>query len=660
MAKDVFPHRNTKQFNGKCIIPRKLRNLGAKKRAFKAQRSPGSKQRYVNCQKQWSALVKDLAVQAERRVIKEGNPTALFKYVKKQICGGRSIPPLQVNGGAITEEVDKANVLNNCFSENFTLDNGVMPPMQNRYRGTPCKVPLFTPSTVLGSLLKAKPSDATGPDGFSANFYREIKHEICLPLSWIYNASLKQGMLPSVWKTANVVPVFKKGDAANPKNYRPIALTCVPCKIMERVIRTSMLDFFQGNKLLSDDQFGFLPAKSTVLQLLTVLDEWTFCVDNGIPVDVILVDFAKAFESVSHPKLLAKLTNIGIQGSLANWLKDFLTGRSQRVVVGSSHSGFSPVVSGVPQGSVLGPLLFLIFINDLQLTSPCPMYKFADDVKVHSTCIDEADRSKLNSAVSELENWSSRWQLPLAPSKCSVFHIGRRNLEFDYKLCSGVNLNHTKVTKDLGVWLTHDLKSSTHCNNIVKTAFQRAALIKKVFCSGDRNTLVWAFKVFVRPILEYASPVWSPAQSGDILHVELVQRRFTKYLPGLRSKSYQERLKILGLETLEMRRIKADLSLTYSLLHNLLDFDYAHFFEINTNGRTRGHAWKLVVNASKRDVRKNFFAHRVINIWNNLPGYCVEAPSIVSFKRELAKLSFNEHLTIFEGFYSILFCMGIL
>src|SRR5207253_3086747 len=153
--------------------------------------------------------------------------------------------------------------------------------------------------------------------------FKEIKFEICIPLSWIFNLSVELGNVPTLWKSAKISPIFKKGEASNPKNYRPIALTCVPCKILESLIRNVMTDFIGENNILSVDQFGFLPKLSTCIQLLSVLEDWTSSIDGGVPVDVIYVDFAKAFESVPHSKLLAKLDCLGFRGNLLNWLADF-------------------------------------------------------------------------------------------------------------------------------------------------------------------------------------------------------------------------------------------------------------------------------------------------------------------------------------------------
>ena len=472
----------------------------------------------------------------------------------------------------------------------------------------------------------------------------EAKWDICKPLSIIFNQSINSGLLPAEWKKARIIPIYKKGDSSDPSNYRPIALTSIPCKVMERIIHSTMLNFIKENNILSEDQFGFLPGRSTCLQLLSVLEDLTCSVDDGIPLDVVLIDFAKAFESVVHDKLVAKLDWYGFRGNLLSWLKDFLSERLQYVVVGKSESNIQPVQSGVPQGSVLGPLLFVLFLNDLKITNEiASLYKFADDVELHSQ-VDTCTHLGLVNAVNTVFDWSTKWQLPIAPSKCSVLPIGCLNNNFSYTVSGDLLLPHVDSARNLGVWFTSDINFHTHCNMIVKTANQRVAWLKKVFCTGDPTILISAFKAYVRPILEYASPVWSPHLLGDIDHIESVQRRFTKSLRGLKGKPYLERLKLFNLDSLELRRLKADLYLTFSLLHGLLDFNFTKFFELRADKRTRGHPFKLVVGSFNKDCRKYFFANRVVNAWNSLPGELVMSNTLNCFKKELRNVDLTSFL----------------
>jgi hypothetical protein len=454
---------------------------------------------------------------------------------------------------------------------------------------------------------------------------------------------MNSGNLPSIWTTAKVVPVKKKGDSANPLNYRPISLTAVPCKIMETIIRDGMLFYLNEFNLINSDQFGFMPGRSSTHQLLAMLDKWTEALDYGVPSDVILFDFQKAFESVVHSKLLFKLQYLGFDGLLHQWIKAFTSNRSQRVIVDDSYSASLDIISGVPQGSVLGPLLFVIYLNDL-ICDPgdADQRKFADDLKLSSAILDHLDNDKLSVAVDYVSNWAARWQLPISIAKCRSFHIGRHNQLFTYSL-NNCALPSTEEVKDLGVWFTSDLKSSLHCEKIVSAAHRRLAIVNRCFTSGNTKIKVWAFKVFVRPLLEYASPVWSPGLLKDVDRIEAVQRRFTKQLLGLRDYSYGNRLKRVGLDSLELRRLKADLLLTYKIVRGFLAVDLP-FFELSHTTRTRGHSLKLVLPTFRLDCRRNFFAVRVVPAWNSLTEEMVTSPTIRHFSRLLNALNLNRFL----------------
>ena len=571
----ILPTRS----NGKKC-PHSLRKLLTRKRKlwriFKQNPSPSNKATYNAARSDYSTSVKQMAVQAELKVIKEGNPAALYRYVSKKTGGAKPIPPLNSDNGTLISDLDKANAFVAAFSNNFTIDNDILPETTPEVCNLlACEDAIFTPLKIFNTLGTFKNSRSVDTDGYSVSFYKEIGKQISEPLSNIFKLSYDTGTIPDNWKKARVVPIYKKGNAADPGNYRPISLTSIACKIMEKIIREVMMDFTMANNLLGSDQFGFLPNKSTMLQLLLCVDDWTQAMEAGQPTDVILIDYAKAFDSVVHNKLLAKLSWFGFNRSILEWIRDFLSGRTQFVKIGQSISVEKKVVSGVPQGSVLGPLLFILYINDLNCLIAI-LRKFADDVKMYRSISSAIDHQNLLSAALQLEKWSDNWQLSVAGNKCSVFHVGRNNNSLEYILGSGA-LKHIYEVKDLGVWFTSDLKVALHCSNIVKTARQRAAMIRRSFVSGDVGTLVWAFKVFVRPLLEYASPVWSPHLVKDVDLVESVQRHFTKYLPGMRNKSYNQRLHLLKLDSLEARRLKADLNLTYSLLHGLVDTDFRRF-----------------------------------------------------------------------------------
>ena len=230
---------------------------------------------------------------------------------------------------------------------------------------------------------KLKTSKSPGPDGLHPRVHVELTDQLIEPLKTIFCRSLIEGQLPQDWKDGNITPIFKKGKRHIPGNYRPVSLTSIPCKMLERLVRNAIMEHMESNHLLNDVQHGFVPGRSCSTQLLTVLDDWTSALEDGDNLDAIYMDFAKAFDTVPHQRLLVKLKGYGIGGAVLQWIDAFLSGRRQRVVVNGSKSTWAKVTSGIPQGSVLGPLLFVCFINDMPSVVKSPVHLFADDTKLY-------------------------------------------------------------------------------------------------------------------------------------------------------------------------------------------------------------------------------------------------------------------------------------
>ena len=399
------------------------------------------------------------------------------------------------------------------------------------------------------------------------------------------------------------------------------------------------------NKLISKQQHGFLAKHSTCSQLLECVNDWSIALNIRNSTDVIYIDFNKAFDSVVHSKLLQKLIAYGVGGNLLHWLTSFLTNRTQCVKVGFSNSDFIPVVSGVPQGSVLGPLLFLIYINDLVdvFGSGLTVKLFADDVKIYTIIGDIISFEMLQTGLDALSGWSSKWQLKVSINKCTTLHIGRNNAMHEYAI-DGVVLPNVRVVKDLGVLVDSKLSFSAHIAQTTTKAHQRASLIIRCFKSRDAHLLFRAFSVYVRPIVEYCSPVWSPVYKSDIVRLEAVQRRFTKRLKYCSCLSYAQRLIYLKTETLELRRLKQDLITIYKIFHNDIELNINDFFELSQHGITRGHNFKLVKPVTNNNAREFSFACRRINCWNSLPNCAVSCRTIGTFKTALNCVDFSNYL----------------
>ena len=231
------------------------------------------------------------------------------------------------------------------------------------------------------------------------------------PLARVFNLSLKEGVVPFEWKEANIIPLFKKGSRNKSENYRPASLTSVICKLLERLAKDNMVDFFVKHELLNSSQHGFLKARSCLTNMLCFLEEITKWIDEGSPVDIIYLDFQKAFDKLPHQRLLLKLKAHGIGDSITDWIEQWLTDRRQRVVVDGEVSNRKSVLSGVPQGSVLGPILFLIYIDDLDESITSNVLKLADDTKLFRKVNTDGDKQHLQNDLDRLVKWSEKWQM---------------------------------------------------------------------------------------------------------------------------------------------------------------------------------------------------------------------------------------------------------
>ena len=250
-----------------------------------------------------------------------------------------------------------------------------------------------------------------GVDGIPPQLLMETVEQISIPLAIVFNLSLKEGVVPFEWKEANIIPLFKKGSINKPENYRPVSLTSVICKLLERLIKDHMVDFLVKHKLLNSSQHGFLKARSCLTNMLCFLEEITKWIDVGSPLDIIYLDFQKAFDKVPYQRLLLKLKAHGIGDSITDWIEQWLTDRRQRVVVDGEVSNWKSVLSGVPQGSVLGPILFLIYINDLDDNITSNVLKFADDTKLFRKVNTDGDKQHLQNDLDILVKWSEKWQM---------------------------------------------------------------------------------------------------------------------------------------------------------------------------------------------------------------------------------------------------------
>ena len=416
---------------------------------------------------------------------------------------------------------------------------------------------------------------------------------------------------------------------------------------METIIRDKIVKYLEENNIIKDSQHGFRHRRSCLTNLLDFFHDVYKAYDESRAVDIIYLDFQKAFDTVPHKHLISKIENHGIRGNTQKWLQDWLTDRKQRVVINGKESEWRNVISGVPQGSVLGPVLFIIYINDIDEGLTCKISKFADDTKITNKVTSLLQWQQLQKDLNTLASWADKWQMKFNIEKCKVLHIGNDNVQANYKM-NDIQLSSSDTEKDLGVTISKDLKPGKQCTEVLKTANKLVGFIGRTFEFKSEKVILALYNSLVRPHLEYCVQFWSPYYRKDIEKLEKVQRRITKMIPRLRNKSYEDRLEELKLFSLTKRRLRGDLIEVFKIMKGFDNLDMNKYFEIDRSNQTRSNGYKIIGKRFQSHEAKFFFFNRVVNVWNKLPYDTVNSISIDSFKNKLDRyLQENPQQTLF-------------
>ena len=634
------------------------RMCGRKRKAWirwKKTKKESDKEVYARLEKELKKTIKNKKNSLERKISKEakGNPKSYYAYINGNKRQRNKIGPLRVVGEGLEEEVvveprRQAEILNDFYSSVFSSSTDEGPEVQAPEGRRILAEIGFERETIVRVGEKLKKDSAPGPDGIPNRVIVETINEMAFPLSILFSRSMEQSKIPEDWRDAVVTPIFKKGSKSEPGNYRPVSLTSATGKFMERLVKQQLEYYLENENVISGDQHGFRYGRSPTTNIVDFMESATKWLDDGCPFDVVYFDFAKAFDKVPHRKLLKKLKAVGIGGKLLAWLEDWLARRRQKVVVEGEGSEWKDVGSGVLQGTVLGPILFIIFINDLVTLMKETLKKlFADDSKIARQILDEEDAKKLQEEIDYFAAWAQTWDMEFNIGKCKVMHVGKKNPKHQYMM-NGESLSTVEEEKDLGVWIQSDFKPSLQCAKAAKAANVALGMLLRSFHYRTKATLIPLYKTFVRSRMEHAVAAWSPWLERDIEPMEAIQKRLIRSLCDVRGDSYEERLKDAGLTTLRQRRERGDLIETFKVLKGIYKVNAENWFEkVNLSAReTRSsvtvedgvatrNSEVLRKPPAKHDIRDNFFTVRVVRKWNSLPEEVKSQNSVNGFKTAL-------------------------
>ena len=564
---------------------------------------------------------------------------SLIKTITKSKCNN-SFPPLSVGDDILTNDLDKANAFNNYFMTASSIDDSnASVPETNRLFAGGFENLVVTTRDVNDQLKCLDTSKSFGPDLISPRFLKEGSDILAEPLCKIINNSLSQKVVPTAWKRANVIPIHKKGKRELTENYRPVSLLSTVSKVMERTIFKHVYNYFNDNFIISQLQSGFLPGRSTVTQLLEVYHHLCSSINSGKEVRVVFLDISKAFDKVWHPGLLYKLEMCGIRGNLLAWFKSYLSDRFQRVMINGQASEWSSITAGVPQGSVLGPLLFLIYINDIVNTvSHCKIRMFADDTCLFLEVDDrDAAAALVNEDLNAIYNWSKSWLIQFSAPKTKSLTISNKT---DRLLNPVLKFNSHPIEEVkshvyLGVRLSCNLHWSAHICDISLKARQKLNMLMYFKFKLSRRSLEIMYESFILPTMEYANIVWGGTINSDLAKLENIHEDAMRCITGATARSNIANLYTDTQWYCVKDRISNNVqTMMFKINNNLVPLYLKELLPIpkvvNYNLRNRH---DLQPPLCRLKLFERSFIPTGIRQWNMLPENLQTLPSVESFKQ---------------------------
>lgn len=583
----------------------------------------------------------------EKRLLSKKSTKQIYSYVSKQLKSKKSnIPSLKDGDKILFSDKEKADFFAKYFKSVFQKypENDDLPQSETKLSFVD-----VDPMDVYKRLLHVESKNNTTPDGIPYIFIKNTAEALTFPVSHIFRYSMMSGTVPDLWKLSYVLPLHKKGERDSVKNYRPISLLSSLGKVFESIICEKLVAFFEENNILPPEQHGFRKGKSVNTQLLETLDDISEGLEYKKFVDIIYFDLAKAFDSINHSKLLKKLRKAGIGGALLKWIENWLRNRKFMVKIENSLSEQCSIDSSVPQGSILGPILFNFYISDAVefcKTDNVLAKFFADDLKAYTIFSDPNESSKLQEFIHKFDVWCKLNDLKIAWEKCNVVYMGGKNQKNPYTIGDNIISETKDCIRDLGVMISPNLKWQNHVDHIYKVALGKLFALFKAIRSFDPNFLAHMYISYVRPILETASNVYNPYQIGDIKKIERVQQTAARLIHYrcFRDKefSYGDFLKKLKIKTLQERRLISDLVMFHKIMHNKVRINWKN----KQNFGVLRNRIQIKTELCKTNARFHSFFVRVPRIYTKLPIPAVSNPKVSSFKTFIHKYDLSQFLPV--------------
>ena len=498
---------------------------------------------------------------------------------------------------------------------------------------------LCTEDSVFELLTKLDTTKSTGSDGISSRMLKCTAACIAPELCKLFNLSISSGIFPTDWKLGRITPIPKGTNSSLTSGYRPISVLPIVSKLIERHVKMIVEDFLRENSPISTKQWGFMSSRSTVSALIRVVDDWLCALDQGYEVCVVFFDVSKAFDTVPHLALLSKLSELGLDPYLLRWIRSYLSNRSQYVSIDGVDSHVLPVASGVPQGSVLGPLLFILYINDVAtaVSTESEANMFADDVALYRVIRSSLDYSRLQDDINSISACIKSKYLKFNTNKCKLMLVTKKrdsSIQPPQLFLDGVALARVHSYKYLGITLTSNLSWSSHIRNCCnKTRKLIGLLYRQFYENATSPTLVKLYCSFIRPHLEYAAIVWNPLLKGDIDSLENVQKFALRVCLKSWNSTYEELLMTTKLPSLQDRRTIASLCHLFKIVKGFTDFPNApvHTMTHSYDTRSSNKPLFIVPQCRTNAYQHSFFPSTLAN-WNSLPREASQTNTIAAFK----------------------------